>query len=272
MDNDKLQNIAGEIRRKILKMIAKAGGGHITPAFSIVEILTVLYFEILRVSKNNFTDENRDRFILSKGHGCAALYSTLAQAGFIPESMLDTFCQPESHLGGHPDFQAVPGIEATTGALGHGFPFAIGMALAGKMDKKPYRVFTILGDGECQEGSVWEAAQFAAHHKLDNLVAILDYNKYQAMGKIENILDLEPVRQKWDAFNWAVEEVDGHDISALQKIFHSLPFKQDKPSMIIAHTVKGKGVSYMEDEAIWHYRLPNEKEMAIAKQELGIKD
>ena len=270
METKKLQDTAKEIRRKILKMIARAGGGHITPAFSIVEILTVLYFEILKINPAQARDENRDRFILSKGHGSAALYSTLAQAGFFDASLLDTFCQPDGHLGGHPDIYAVAGIEATTGALGHGFPFGAGIALAGKMDKKDYRVFTLLGDGECQEGSVWEAAQFAAHHKLDNLTAIIDYNKYQAMGKISDILGLEPLKQKWEAFNWVVREVDGHNIEELRETLKEVPFRAGKPNLVIAHTVKGKGVSFMENVAIWHYRLPNENEMEVAKQELGI--
>jgi len=179
MDNDPadLQHIALEIRRKIFRMICKAGGGHIAPAFSIVELMAVLYFRVLRMDCRNPENPNRDRFILSKGHACAALYATLVQAGFAPDKHLEQFCQQGGELGGHPDCGAIPGIEATTGSLGHGLGLAAGIALAGHMDEKDYRVFTILGDGECQEGSIWEAALFAAHHKLDHLTAIIDYNK-----------------------------------------------------------------------------------------------
>ncbi len=271
MDDIQLKNIAKEIRKKIFLMIYKAGGGHITPSFSVVEILTVLYFRILHFDKHDLRGADRDRFILSKGHASAALYATLAQAGIINKELLETFCQADGKLGGHPDLDAVPGVEATTGALGHGFPFSIGIALNGKMDKKTYRVFTVLGDGECQEGSVWEAAQFAAHHKLDNLTAIIDYNKLQAMGKISDILAIEPLVKKWESFNWSVREVDGHDIHALTVVLSRLPFKSGKPNLVIAHTVKGKGISFMENVPIWHYRLPNEKEMEICRRELEIE-
>ena len=270
-DKLKLETNAKEIRKKIFLMIYKAGGGHITPAFSIVELLTVIYFKILRIDPKHPRDPNRDRFILSKGHASAALYATLAQAGFIEEGFLETFCQPSGKLGGHPDIDSIPGVEATTGALGHGFPFSIGIALSGKLDKKNYRVYTVIGDGECQEGSVWEAAQFAAHHQLDNLTAIIDYNKLQAMGKISEILGLEPLVKKWESFNWAVREVDGHDLKEINRILSSVPFEKNKPSLIVAHTIKGKGVSFMENVPIWHYRLTNEKETEISCQELGIE-
>jgi len=225
----------------------------------------------VQADKNNPKDNNRDRFILSKGHASAALYATLAQAGFVGEGVLETFCQPDGKLGGHPDIDSIPGVEATTGALGHGFPFSVGIALSGKIDKKDYRVYTVLGDGECQEGSVWEAAQFAAHHKLDNLTAILDYNKLQAMGKISDILGLEPVARKWDSFNWVVREVNGHDIDKLMEVLSSVPFEKEKPNLVIAHTIKGKGISFMENVPLWHYRLPNEKETEISLKELGLE-
>ena len=267
---DNLNDIAMGIRRKIFRMICKAGGGHIAPAFSIVELMTVLYFRILRIDSQNPKSPDRDRFILSKGHACAALYATLVQAGFAPEEQLDFFCQPGGELGGHPDCGALPGIEATTGSLGHGLGLAAGIAFAGQMDRKDYRVFTILGDGECQEGSVWEAALFAAHHQLDNLIAIIDYNKLQAIDPIQDVLGLEPLKEKFAAFNWAVQEIDGHDMDALEELFTGLPFEPGKPSLLIAHTVKGKGISFMENVPIWHYRVPSGKEMQTALRELGL--
>lgn len=267
-----LQQTALRLRRSILRMIYRAGGGHITPAFSMVEILTALYFKVMRADPRRPADEHRDRLILSKGHGCAALYAVLAEKGYFDAALLDTFCRPGGVLGGHPDIAAAPGIEATTGALGHGFPFAAGLALAAKLDGKTHRVFTLLGDGECQEGTVWEAALFAAHHQLDGLTAILDYNKLQAMGPIGEINGLEPLAAKWTAFNWSVREVDGHDLPALTAALEAVPLTQGRPSLIIAHTVKGKGLSYMENIPIWHYRLPDPGEMKTALAELGMKE
>jgi len=265
------QEIALGIRRKIFRMICKAGGGHIAPAFSIVELMTVLYFRILKIDPRHPADPARDRFVLSKGHACAALYATLIQAGFASGKHLDLFCQEGGELGGHPDLGAIPGIEATTGSLGHGLGLATGIALAGRMDRKDYRVFTIMGDGECQEGSVWEAALFAAHHSLDNLTAIIDYNKLQAIDPIKNVLGLEPLKEKWAAFNWAVKECGGHDLAALEKVLQETPFEPGKPSLLIAHTIKGKGISFMENVPIWHYRVPQGAEMNTALRELGME-
>lgn len=270
-DIKQLEHIAKEIRKKIFYMIYKAGGGHIAPAFSIVELVTALYFRILRLNKDSVTDESRDRFILSKGHACAALYAVLVQAGFAPQKVLEKFCQPDGIIGGHPDIAALPGIEATTGSLGHGFPFSMGLALSAKLDGKDYRVFTILGDGECQEGSIWEAALFASHHNLDNLIGIIDYNKYQALEPIKDVLALEPLKAKWESFNWAVKEVDGHNLQEIINVLSDVPFERDKPNFVIAHTIKGKGVSFMENVPIWHYRLPNEEETKIAVKELGME-
>lgn len=271
-DTDRLIKLAREIRRSIFKMIYQAGGGHIAPAFSTVEILTVLYFGGgLRYNPRHPRWEDRDRFILSKGHACAALYPVLAMAGYFEEELLDTFCQKGSSLGGHPDMQKIPGVEASTGALGHGLSFGIGMALAGKMNSKNYYTYVLLGDGECQEGSIWEGALFAAQQKLDNLTVIVDFNKLQAMDHLDAIIGMEPFVDKWKAFGWNVLEVDGHDIKALQVLFHEEP-RANQPRLILAHTIKGKGVSFMESQPLWHYRMPDESELELVISELGFAE
>jgi len=266
-DIDLLYRRARKARQDIFKMAYKAGGGHIAPAFSAVEILTTLYFGgVLNYDANNPQKEQRDRFIMSKGHASAALYAVLAQAGFWEEEELYGFCQDGSRLGGHPNMRELPGVEATTGALGHGLGFASGIAMAGKLNNQEYQVFVLLGDGECQEGSIWEAALFAASQKLDKLTVILDYNKLQAMDKLDNIIKMEPFMDKWKAFGWAVQEVDGHDIPALINALKPNP--NHSPRIIIAHTIKGKGVSFMEGVPIWHFRLPDEEELKIVLDEL----
>lgn len=267
-----LEKKVKELRKIIFKTIYNGGGGHIPTSLSIVEILAVLYYKVMNITPQNPKDPRRDRFVLSKGHAAVALYAILADKGFFNKQHLDTFGRRGTILGGHPDMHKVPGIEASTGALGHGFPFGVGIALAGKLDKKDYRVFILLGDGECQEGSVWEAALFTPQHKLDNVVAIIDYNRYQALDRLDKIVSLSPLVDKWKAFGWEVREVDGHDIFQLLDIFKNVPFVKDKPSLIIANTIKGKGISFMENVPIWHYRLPNPKEMAIACKELGLDD
>ena len=265
-----LEDKARQIRRTIFKTICKAKGGHIPASLSIVEILVVLYYWVLRVNPARPDDPGRDRFILSKGHAAVTLYSILADRGFFDNSHLDTFGSRGSILGGHPDMHKVPGVEASTGALGHGFPFGVGVALACKMDRGDFRVFCLLGDGECQEGSVWEAALFASQKKLDNLVAIIDYNKLQAMDRLDCIVSLDPLADKWKAFGWEVREVDGHDIPKLKDIFKSVPFVSGKPNLIIAHTVKGKGIPLMENVPVWHFRLPDKEEMKIICGGLGL--
>jgi transketolase len=267
-----IEDKARDIRKAAFKAICSGGGGHIPASLCITELLTVLYNGIMNVDTQNLTDTDRDRFILSKGHSCVALYAVLADKGFFDESHLDTFGRRGSILGGHPDMHKVPGVEASTGALGHGFPFGVGIALAGKMDKRSYRVFTLLGDGECQEGSVWEAAMFAAQHGLDNMVAIIDYNKLQAMDFLDKIVSVSPMAEKWSSFGWEVREVDGHDIEALVDVFSALPFRPGKPNLIVAHTIKGKGVSFMENVPIWHYRMPNEAEMKTACRDLEMEE
>lgn len=270
MTNQKLEKFGYRVRRQALEMALKAGGGHLAPAFSSVEIITFLYCSFLKVDPKNPQWPDRDRFILSKGHGCLALYPVLAQLGFFPKDKLMTFAQPGSFLGGHSD-RSVPGVEVNTGSLGHGLSLAVGMALARRIDQKDYRVVAVLSDGECQEGSTWEAIQFAGHHGLDHLTAIVDYNKFQSLGPVKEILTLEPFVKRWESFGWAAREADGHDFASLKTAFAGLPLAQGKPSVIIAHTIKGKGVSFMENQPIWHYRTPNKEETPIAFEEINRK-
>ncbi len=235
----------------------------------MVDLLAVLYGKVLRLDPARPDWPERDRFILSKGHACAALYAVLAERGFFPKAWLDRFCKDGSPLAGHITHTGVPGVEVSTGALGHGLAIACGMALAGKRDARSYRVFVLLSDGECDEGSTWEAALFAPHHHLDNLVAIVDYNKIQSLGTVKEVLDLEPLAAKWQAFGWAVREIDGHDFEQIEHSLLNVPAEPGKPTCIVAHTVKGKGVSFMENKLLWHYRAPDSEEMCKALAELG---
>ena len=236
----------------------------------MIELLVVLYGRVLRVDPGQPGWPERDRFVLSKGHACAALYSVLAASGFFPRSWLDTFYQNGAHLAGHITHTNVPGVDASTGSLGHGLPLATGMALAGKRDHRNYRVFALLSDGECDEGSTWEAILFAGHHQLENLVAIVDYNKIQSIGRVEDVLDLEPIADKWRACRWGLREIDGHNLEEIEGALAALPLEPGHPSCIVAHTVKGKGVSFMENNLLWHYRAPNEQELVQALQELEV--
>jgi transketolase len=272
MDYRQVEEVARRIRRSVLAMAVEAGGAHMSPAFSLAEILSVIYGRHLSISPDAPEDPDRDRLVLSKGHGCAGLFATLAEFGFLEHRELRTFCRIGSRLGGHPDVRKVPGVEASTGSLGHGLSIAIGMAYAAKLDARPSRIFAILGDGECQEGSIWEGAMAAAQLGLDNLIAIVDANGLQGMGQIGEINDLEPFPAKWASFGWAVQEVDGHDVEALDRAIDAGLAETGRPSAIIARTVKGKGLSFMEGEAIWHYRLPDETELVQACSELGIED
>ncbi len=262
---------ATEIRKKILDMKLMSQGSHIGSALSCVDILTVLYFKILKLNTKNSKSQDRDRFLLSKGHAASALYATLAQRGFFSEDVLETYCQNGSKLAGHVIKDCVPGIEVSTGSLGHGLPIGIGMAIAAKKSKKNYRVFVLLSDGECDEGSNWEAALFASHHKLDNLIAIIDYNKIQSFGRTNEVLNLEPLAQKWKSFGWQVKEINGHNFKELEKTLLRMPFKKDSPNIIIAHTIKGKGVSFMEDKLEWHYKSPTKEQYDLALKELTKK-
>ncbi len=264
-----LQRQADWIRRRSLQMVHAAGLGHPGGDLSSADILTVLYFAVLRLDPRNPTWPHRDRFILSKGHCAASLYATLAAAGFLPLEDLDSFAQPLSPLSGHPDRIRVPGVEASTGSLGHGLPIAVGAALAAKMDGAGWRTYVLTGDGELQEGSNWEAAMAAAHYGLDNLTLIIDRNRIQQGDATERTIRLEPLAEKWRSFGWAVVEVDGHDHAALLTLFQRLPLEASKPNCVIAHTHKGKGVSFMQDRAEWHHRVPSRQELELALRELG---
>lgn len=254
-------------RKKILKYIKQANAGHTGGSLSCIDILNVLYNKILNVSPQNITAPNRDRYIQSKGHCVEALYVVLADKGFYPEEDLNTLCQYQSHYIGHPT-KKVKGIEQNTGALGHGLPIAVGNAIAAKMDKNGAKVFTLLGDGELPEGSNWEAALSAAHYKLDNLCAIIDKNELQIAGPTRDIMNTDPMDKKFESFGWSVKEVNGNNIAELVDVLNSLPFEIGKPSVVIAHTVKGKGVSYMENEVKWHHGVPNNEQYELAIQEL----
>jgi transketolase len=259
---------ATTIRAHALRMVSKANASHIGTCLSMADLLAALYTEHLRVDPKNPEWPDRDRFILSKGHGAAILYATLAERGFFPLEWLNDYCQDGSPLTGHISHHA-PGVEVSTGSLGHGLPIGCGMAIAAKRDKKNWRTFVLLSDGELDEGSNWEAILFAGHHRLDNLIAIVDYNKIQSFGSVKEVLDLEPLAAKWKAFNWAAREMDGHNHSEIQAAFKALPFEPSKPSVVIAHTVKGKGISYMENQLLWHYRAPNPELLAKGLLELG---
>jgi transketolase len=263
-----LRQQANAIRRHDLTMIQRAGVGHVGGDLSVADILATLYFAILKVNPQRPTAPDRDRFILSKGHGAGVLYTTLALAGFLPLKELDTFAQPLSRLSVHPDRNKVPGVETNTGPLGHGLPVAVGCALAAKLDNAAWRTFVITGDGELQEGSNWEAGMAAAHFKLDNLTLIIDRNRLQLADGTERTLALEPLADKWRAFGWAVREVDGHDHAALLDALGNVPFEAERPSCLIAHTHKGCGVSFMCDNADWHHRVPTRDELATALGEL----
>jgi transketolase len=265
---DKLAKLANAVRRRDLQMIYNAKLGHIGGDLSATDILVTLYFAVLRVNPQAPNTPDRDRFILSKGHCAGALYTTLAHAGFFPMEELDTFVQPLSRLNGHPDCNKVPGVETNTGPLGHGLPVAVGSALASKLTESTWRVFVLTGDGELQEGSNWEAAMSAAHFRLDNLVVIVDRNRLQQGDLTERTMHLDPLADKWRAFGWSVEEVDGHDYAQLLDVFARAPFESGKPTCIIANTHKGKGVSFMQDKAAWHHKVPNSEEFAAALKEL----
>lgn len=259
---------AGRIRHRVLEMICRAKSSHIGSVFSAVDILAVLYKTILRVDPAHPECPDRDRFILSKGHACAGLYATLAEQGFFPESWLDEFFANGGRLAGHATHWGVPGVEVSTGSLGHGLSLGCGMALAGKRDRLSYRVFVMLSDGECDEGSTWEAALFAPHHHLDNLIAIVDYNKIQSFGRVNDVLGLSPFAAKWESFGWEVCEIDGHDHAQIEQTLSRVPLANGKPTCVIANTVKGKGVSFMEDKILWHYRCPDAGERLQALAEL----
>lgn len=264
--------LATRIRAQVVTMSHRARSSHVGSSLSIADLLAVLYGEVLNIDPSDTDNPDRDRFILSKGHGCSAVYAVLTELGFFPKEWLDSYLQDGSHLFGHITHHGVPGVEASTGSLGHGLAIGCGMALAGKHDGRDYRVFVLLSDGECDEGATWEAALFASHHQRDNLVAIVDYNKIQAFGDVKEVLQLEPLAEKWRAFGWAAQEINGHAFQQIERALLSIPFEPGRPSCIIAHTVKGKGVSFMENQLAWHYKYPNAEELDQALAELGVRE
>lgn len=271
-DHKVLNGIARNIRRDIVTMIHSSKSGHPGGSLSAVEILTSLYFDEMNVDSRNSKMEDRDRFVLSKGHAAPVLYSTLAEKGYFDKAELNSLRKIGAMLQGHPDMKGIPGVEMSTGSLGQGFSVACGMAMASKLDNAPWRVYTLLGDGEIQEGIVWEAAMSAAHYKLDNLVAFLDYNGLQIDGEVEKVMNVGPAMDKFKSFGWNVIEIDGHDFD---QIFAALDMAKEtvgKPTMIIAKTVKGKGVSFMENNAGWHGTAPSDSDLEKALQELGGSD
>lgn len=269
MTADELAKKSIGYRKKILKYIVGAKAGHTGGSLSCIDILNVLYNNVLNVSPENFRSPDRDRYIQSKGHCVEALFVTLADKGFFPESDLETLCKYQSHYIGHPT-KKVYGVEQNTGALGHGLPIAAGTALAAKMDKKNYRVFTLMGDGELPEGSNWEAALTASHYKLDNLCAIVDKNTLQITGPTANVCNTDPLDEKFESFGWAVKHVDGHNLQELTTVLANLPFVPGKPSLVIAHTIKGKGISFMENQVKWHHGVPSAEQYELALTELDI--
>jgi len=270
MSDKELQLKSVHLRKQTLEAIFEAGAGHTGGSLSCLDILNVLYNRILNVSPEIISDPSRDRYVQSKGHSVEALYAVLADRGFFLESELKTICHYKSHFVGHPT-RHVPGIEMNTGALGHGLPISVGMAIAGKMDAAPYRVFTLLGDGELAEGSNWEAAMSAAHYKLDNLTAIIDHNTLQISGRTRDVMSNEPIDEKFRAFGWAVKLVNGHNFAELTDAL-SKPAEIGKPTCVIANTIKGRGVSFMEDVAKWHHGVPSDAELKQALSELDLAE
>ena len=269
-DSRELEGMARRIRGMLVDMSHRTGAAHLAGSLSCVEIVLALYAAAARVDPADPKDPQRDRIILSKGHCVTTLYAVLAQLGFFPESLLMSFNRQGSLVTEHPNLGCVPGVEATTGSLGHGLSIGAGMALAGSIQERDHRVYVIMSDGECNEGSVWEAAMFAPRHRLDRLVAIVDYNKWQATGRSNEVLQMAPLAAKWKAFGWNAIEVDGHDMAALTAVLSNIPDGSGKPVAVIANTIKGKGVSFMEDDNNWHYRIPTAEEAAAANRELGL--
>lgn len=264
-----LEKKGRELRRRIIKMIFKAKASHLASAYSVLDILIYLYNFILKIDSKDPKNKKRDRFILSKGWGASALYVVLADRGFFSKKELDTYCVDGSRLVGITTMSGVPGIEATTGSMGHGLPIGTGMAVAGRKMKSRHRIFVVISDGELDEGSTWEAILFAGHHHLDNLIAIVDYNGWQSFGRTKEVLNIDPLPDKFQAFGWEAIETDGNDFVSLEKAFARIPLKKNKPTAIIAHTIKGKGVSFMENGNEWHYKYPSEADLAAALKELS---
>ena len=268
-DHKGLNEIANVIRKDIVSMICKSKSGHPGGSLSAVEILTALYFDQMNIDPTNPKMEDRDRFVLSKGHAAPALYATLSERGYFDKEELNHLRQIGSMLQGHPDMKKIPGVEMSTGSLGQGFSVACGMAMAAKLDNAPWNVYALLGDGEVQEGIIWEAAMSAAHYKLDNMIAFLDYNGLQIDGDVESVMNINPIEDKFKTFGWNVFTIDGHDFDQIFAALDMAKDTVDKPTMIIAKTIKGKGVSFMENQASWHGSAPSEEQLQQALSELG---
>jgi transketolase len=268
-----LTTTAAQLRARIIANSHKSATPHLGSCLSCVDILTALYFSVLRINPEQPDDPLRDRCILSKGHGAPALFQVLAERGYYPHELMDNYGEDGGIFAEHPPTpEHLPGIEAATGSLGHGLPIGLGMALAGRVNQHLYNVYVVLGDGECNEGSVWESAMMASSQGASNLCVIVDFNKWQATGRSQDVLSLDPLADKWRAFGWNAVETDGHDIAALLEVLNQFPSKNGKPTAIIAHTIKGKGVSFMEDDNNWHYRIPTAEEVEQAKRELGVAE
>lgn len=266
-----LKDVASKLRYQIASMSKNGHAPHLGSSLSCVDLIVCAYHFFLRIDPSRPDDPLRDRFILSKGHAISTLYAILAHLNFFPQKDLQSFNKDGSFLPEHPTPHCAPGVEMATGSLGHGLSVGIGMALAGRILNQSYRVMVLLSDGECNEGSVWEAAMFAPARRLDNLVAIVDFNKWQATGRSQEIMQLSPLKEKWDAFGWQTYEIDGHNYDEILSVFSKIPESSGKPTAIIAHTVKGKGISFMEDDNNWHYRIPTEEDLLKARLELGVE-
>jgi transketolase len=265
-----LRGVASRVRGRVVEMSHRAGTPHLGSSLSCVDILVAAYWKGLRIDPKKPADPARDRLVFSKGHAAMALYAALAERGFFDPALLAEYGTDGGRLAEHPSPGCAPGVEVATGSLGHGLSWGVGFALAARLQKRPSRALVVMSDGECGEGSVWEAALFAPIHKLSSLSVVIDYNKWQATGRSREIMALEPLAKKWEAFGWAASEVDGHDLAALSAALSAPPDPAGRPTAIVAHTVKGKGVSFMEDDNNWHYRAPDAEELAKARAELGL--
>lgn len=265
-----LRGIAQKLRARAVSMVHRSKASHLGSCLSMADLVACLYWDTMRIDPFRPDWAHRDRFFMSKGHGAALLYATLAERGFFPVEELEQYCRSGSRLTGHVT-SGVPGVEFSSGSLGHGLPVACGVALASKRESLPFRAFVLASDGELDEGSNWEAILFAPQHQLDNLVLIVDYNKIQSFGRTKDILDLDPLADKFKAFRWAVREIDGHNMQEIVTTLQSLPFESGRPNALIAHTVKGKGVSFMEDLLHWHYKSPTDEQLEAAMRELGVE-
>ena len=269
-DPTDLEYISRLIRGKLVKISNKARTPHLGSSLSCVDILVAAYWSVLNINSKKPADPNRDRLIFSKGHAATTLYQVLNMRGYFSDEILESYAKPGGILPEHPIYKSVPGIEATSGSLGHGLPIGLGMALAAKIKKNSYKVYVLMSDGECNEGSVWEAAMLAPALNLENLVLVVDFNRWQATGRSQEITGISPLKDKFEAFGWSSYDVDGHDINALINVLKNVPDGSGSPVAVIAHTIKGKGISFMEDDNNWHYRIPNEEEVKASLMELGL--